>query len=87
MSNNLEALKNGELICRNSQFCKVMDVGIHNRLFGGVMMAELDSACAVFAAEIHKEAGRNPLTIRPPRETFRPLLFQAWQRFYPSPIP
>lgn len=52
MSNNLEALKRGEMICRNTQFCKGMDVGIHNRLYGGIMMAEIDSTCAVFAAEV-----------------------------------
>jgi acyl-CoA thioesterase YciA len=49
---NVELLKKGEMICRNSQFCKVKDIGVHNRMFGADQMAELDSVCAVFAAEI-----------------------------------
>lgn len=49
---NVELLKNGELICRNSQFCKGKQVGIHGRMFGADLMEELDSVCAVFAAEV-----------------------------------
>jgi acyl-CoA hydrolase len=49
---NIELLKKGELICRNTQFCKGSDIGVHNRLFGGILLQELDSVCAVFAAEI-----------------------------------
>lgn len=49
---NIELLKAGELICRNSQFCKGKQVGIHGRMFGADLMEELDSVCAVFAAEI-----------------------------------
>ena len=49
---NRDLLRNGELICRNSQFCKGKEVGIHNRMFGGDLLQELDSVCAVFAAEV-----------------------------------
>ena len=49
---NVELLRKGELICRNSQFCKVKQIGIHGRMFGADMMEELDSVCAVFAAEV-----------------------------------
>ncbi len=49
---NIQALKNKELICRNSQFCKGKNVGIHGRMFGADLMEELDAVCAVFAAEI-----------------------------------
>lgn len=49
---NRALLNKGELICRNSQFCKGKEVGIHNRMFGGDLLQELDSVCAVFAAEV-----------------------------------
>jgi len=49
---NLDILKEGGMICRNSQFCKGKQVGIHGRMFGADLMEELDSVCAVFAAEI-----------------------------------
>lgn len=49
---NRDLLRKGELICRNSQFCKGKEVGIHNRMFGGDLLQELDSVCAVFAAEV-----------------------------------
>ena len=49
---NIELLKNGELICRNSQFCKGKQVGVHGRMFGADLMEELDAVCAVFSAEI-----------------------------------
>ena len=49
---NVELLKKGELICRNSQFCKGKQVGVHGRMFGAEMLEEVDSVCAVFAAEI-----------------------------------
>jgi acyl-CoA hydrolase len=49
---NIELLKNGEVICRNSQYCKGKQVGVHGRMFGADQMEELDSVCAVFAAEI-----------------------------------
>lgn len=49
---NTELLKNGEMICRNSQFCKGKQVGVHGRMFGADLMEELDAVCAVFAAEI-----------------------------------
>lgn len=49
---DIEKLKNGDFICRNSQFCKGKQVGIHNRMFGADLMEELDSVCAVFAAEV-----------------------------------
>jgi acyl-CoA thioesterase YciA len=49
---NLEILIEGGMICRNSQFCKGKQVGIHGRMFGADLMEELDSVCAVFAAEI-----------------------------------
>ena len=38
--------------CRNTQFCKYSDVGVHNKMYGAIMMAELDSACAAFTAEV-----------------------------------
>ncbi len=49
---NRDLLRKGELICRNSQFCKGKEVGVHNRMFGGDLLQELDSVCAVFAAEV-----------------------------------
>lgn len=49
---NIELLKKGELICRNSQFCLGNQIGVHGRQFGGIQVQELDSCCAVFAAEI-----------------------------------
>lgn len=49
---NIEKLKRGEYICRNTQFCKGKDIGVHNRMFGAILMEELDSVCAVFAAEV-----------------------------------
>lgn len=49
---NRKLLRKGELICRNSQFCKGKEVGVHNRMFGGDLLQELDSVCAVFAAEV-----------------------------------
>lgn len=49
---NIDLLKKGELILRSSDFCKAYQVGIHGRMFGGFLMAELDSACAVFVAEV-----------------------------------
>lgn len=49
---NIELLKKGELICRNSQYCKGKQVGVHGRMFGADLIEELDSACAVFSAEI-----------------------------------
>ena len=45
-------LNEGELVCRNSQFCKGKQIGIHGRMFGAELMEELDSVCAVFAAEV-----------------------------------
>jgi acyl-CoA hydrolase len=49
---NIELLKEGELICRNSQYCKGKQVGVHGRMFGADLMEELDAVCSVFAAEI-----------------------------------
>lgn len=49
---NIDKVKNGEFICRNSQFCKGKDIGVHGRMFGATLMEELDSVCAVFAAEV-----------------------------------
>ena len=49
---NIELIKDGELVCRNSQYCKGNQVGIHGRMFGAYLMEELDAVCAVFAAEI-----------------------------------
>ena len=49
---NRELLRKGELICRNSQFCKGKQIGIHGRMFGAELMEELDAVCAVFAAEV-----------------------------------
>jgi acyl-CoA hydrolase len=41
-----------EMICRNTQFCKRMDIGINNKMFGALLMMELDSTTATFVAEI-----------------------------------
>ena len=49
---NISLLKKGELICRNSQFCKGKQIGVHGRMFGADQLEEIDSVCAVFAAEI-----------------------------------
>ena len=50
--NNTEFISKGGMICRNTQFCKYSDVGVHNKIYGAILMAELDSVCAAFAAEI-----------------------------------
>ena len=52
MEFNRQLLRKGELICRNSQFCKGKQIGVHGRMFGAEQMEELDAVCAVFAAEI-----------------------------------
>lgn len=49
---NIDLLKKGELILRNSEFCKGNQVGIHGRMYGAYLMEELDSVCAVFVAEV-----------------------------------
>ena len=49
---NRELLRGGELICRNSQFCKGNQVGIHGRMYGAFLLEEVDAVCAVFAAEV-----------------------------------
>ena len=49
---NVGLLRKGELICRNSQFCKGKQIGVHGRMFGADMMDELDAACSVFSAEV-----------------------------------
>lgn len=49
---NINLLKDGEMICRNSQYCKGKQIGVHGRMFGADQMEELDAVCAVFAAEI-----------------------------------
>lgn len=48
----VEQIKNKKMICRNSQFCKGNDVGVHNRIFGAVLMSELDIVISVFVAEV-----------------------------------
>jgi acyl-CoA thioesterase YciA len=51
-SNEIEALKKGELICRNSSFCMTKQVGTHGNMYGAELMEELDRVCAVFVAEV-----------------------------------
>lgn len=48
----IELIRENEFICRNTQFCKGNEVGVHGKMFGGLLLAELDSACGVFASEI-----------------------------------
>lgn len=52
MDSTIESLKAGELICRNSQFCKGKNLGVHGNMFGADLMEELDAVCSVFAAEV-----------------------------------
>lgn len=52
INNEVEALKNGELICRNSKFCMANQIGIHGRMYGAYLMEELDAVCSVFVAEV-----------------------------------
>ena len=52
METTIEKLKAGELICRNSQFCKAKNLGVHGNMFGADLMEELDAVCSVFAAEV-----------------------------------
>ncbi len=52
MDNTIDILRQGELICRNSQFCKGKNLGVHGNMFGADLMEELDSVCSVFAAEV-----------------------------------
>ncbi len=49
---NVELIKKGEFVCRNSQFCLFSNIGKHNLMYGGDLMKELDMVCAVFASEI-----------------------------------
>lgn len=49
---DIEKLKAGELICRNSQFCMANQIGIHGRMYGAYLMEELDAVCSVFVAEV-----------------------------------
>jgi len=49
---NIKLLRSGQMICRNSQFCKGKQIGIHKRMFGAELLEEIDSVCAVFAAEV-----------------------------------
>jgi len=43
---NRTLLRKRELICRNSQFCKGKQIGIHGRMFGAELMEELDAVCS-----------------------------------------
>ncbi len=52
INQNTQLLINKELICRSSRFCLMQNVGTHGRMYGADQMDELDSVCAVFAAEI-----------------------------------
>lgn len=52
MNKDIEILKSGSMICRNSQFCKGKNLGVHGNMFGADLMEELDGSCAVFAAEV-----------------------------------
>jgi len=49
---NVELIKQGKFVCRNSQFCLFSNIGKHNLMYGGDVMKELDMVCAVFASEI-----------------------------------
>lgn len=48
----LEQLKKGEFIFLGSKVCMTKDLGLHNLMFGGVLLSELDSYSAIFASEI-----------------------------------
>lgn len=48
---DVELLKSGDMICRNTRFCMRKEIGLHNNIYGAILMEELDSVCAVFAAE------------------------------------
>jgi acyl-CoA thioesterase YciA len=48
----INLLREGKMICRNSQFCKGSNIGVHGRMYGAHLMEELDMVCSVFAAEI-----------------------------------
>lgn len=48
----IDLLREGSMICRNSQFCKGNNIGVHGRMYGAHLMEELDMVCSVFAAEI-----------------------------------
>ena len=53
MENNYEIeLKDKKLICRSSRVCMTKDIGVNNNIFGAELMAEIDSTCAVFVAEV-----------------------------------
>lgn len=49
---DIQLIKDDKFICRNTQFCKGNEIGVHGKMFGGLLLAELDSACGVFASEI-----------------------------------
>lgn len=50
--NELELLKSGQMICRNTSFCLGKSIGAHGNMYGAYLMEELDRVCSVFAAEV-----------------------------------
>lgn len=50
--NQLEQLKNKELIFLGSHMCMTKDIGIHLNLFGGITLSWLDEFGSLFASEL-----------------------------------
>src|SRR5574343_34545 len=52
INENVEKLRQGELLMRSTWICMTKDLGVHNNAFGGILMSHVDEIAAVFAAEI-----------------------------------
>jgi len=52
MTNQIDSLKNGKLIYLSSKICMTGDLGLHQNMFGGVLLSFLDENSAIFACEI-----------------------------------
>jgi len=52
INENVNKLRNGELIMRSTWICMTKDLGVHNNAFGGILMSHVDEIAAVFAAEV-----------------------------------
>ena len=42
INENVNKLRNGELIMRSTWICMTKDLGVHNNAFGGILMSHVD---------------------------------------------
>ena len=52
INDNVNKLREGELVMRSTWICMTKDLGVHGNAFGGILMSHVDEIAAVFAAEI-----------------------------------